>query len=234
MITVVKSETRGATQLDWLDSKHTFSFADYYNPSMMRFGPLRVINEDIIAPGQGFGAHPHRDMEIITYICEGALEHRDSMGSGEVITAGEVQHMTAGSGVIHSEFNASPTAPVHLFQIWIMPRDKNLQPGYSQQKVEWMRNAWTLLAAPDHSVDSAPLKIHQDVDLYGARIDAGRTLAFQSKRGGLWVQIARGEARVGEQIVTAGDGIAVRDEAVLYLLATTEAEVLLFDVPLAG
>lgn len=234
MITVIKGETRGTTQLDWLDSKHTFSFADYYNPSMMRFGPLRVINEDWIAPGQGFGAHPHRDMEIITYICEGALQHRDSMGSGEVITAGEVQHMTAGSGVVHSEFNASPTTPVHLFQIWIMPREKNLRPGYAQQKVEWRQNAWTLLAAPSGTPDKAPLKIHQDVELYGGRIDGGQTLRYFGKRGGMWLQIARGEARIGEQIVTAGDGIAISEEASVEIVALQDTEVLLFDVPIGS
>lgn len=233
MIKVIDANSRGKTQLVWLDSKHTFSFGDYHNPRMMGFGPLRVINEDVVEPGQGFGSHPHRDMEIITYVCEGALQHRDSMGSGEVITAGEVQHMSAGSGVIHSEFNASPDASVHFYQIWIFPQERSLQPSYSQKRIEWKQNDWTVLAAPKNESNGGVLKINQDVELLGARIDEGRTLTYSPKRGSVWVQVARGQARIGEQLVEPGDGVAVQDESSISITAVTPVEVLLFDLPKA-
>jgi quercetin 2,3-dioxygenase len=187
MMQVIDSNTRGATKLNWLDSKHTFSFGEYYNPGMMGFGPLRVINEDVVEPGQGFGSHPHRDMEIITYVCEGALQHRDSMGAGEVIGAGEVQHMSAGSGVIHSEFNASENAPVHFYQIWIVPAQKGIKPSYSQKKVEWKNNEWTVLAGPEST--NGAMKINQDVELLAARVTEGSTLQYTPKRGSAWLPL---------------------------------------------
>jgi len=233
MIRVIDAGSRGTTQLNWLDSKHTFSFGEYYNPSMMGFGPLRVINEDVVAPGGGFGSHPHRDMEIITYVCKGALQHRDSMGTGEVITAGEIQHMSAGNGVVHSEFNASSTDPVHFYQIWIMPNEKGIRPSYSQKKVEWKNNDWTVLASPKQSEEAA-LKINQNVELLSARIDEGKTLMYSPKRGNAWLQIARGQARIGDKLVRAGDGVAVQDEKSISISADTTVEVLLFDLPNAS
>ena len=202
MITVRSSAERGESKLNWLDSKHTFSFADYYDPSHMHFGPLRVINEDFIAPGGGFGSHPHRDMEIITYVVAGALEHRDSMGHGEVINAGEVQRMSAGTGVIHSEFNHSKSTPVHLLQIWIMPEQKGITPGYEQQMLDMKPNEWVCVAGKNNG---AALKIHQDVELLAARISADEKLEYVPQRGGCWLQIVRGSVQVNGQTLKQGD-----------------------------
>ncbi len=234
MITVIDGNTRGTTHLDWLDSKHTFSFGDYYNPRMMGFGPLRVINEDVVEPGEGFGSHPHRDMEIITYVCEGSLKHQDSMGTGEVITAGEVQHMSAGRGVIHSEFNASSNKPVHFYQIWIIPEQTGIQPSYSQKKVEWESNEWTLLAAPKDQSSGTALKINQNVELLSARLDAGKTLTYSPKRGSAWLQVASGQLRIGDLSAKAGDGVAVQNEASFSITSESGADVLLFDLPVAS
>jgi quercetin 2,3-dioxygenase len=230
MIRVIDGNSRGATRLGWLDSKHTFSFGEYYNPEMMGFGPLRVINEDVVEPGQGFGSHPHRDMEIITYVCDGSLQHKDSMGTGEIITAGEVQHMSAGRGVIHSEFNASSTTPVHFYQIWIIPDKKGVTPVYSQKRIDWQRNTWIALAGPKHSHDVA-LQINQDVEIFAARIDAHKTLQFSPARSKVWVQIASGQARINDKLLTAGDGAAVQDEKSIPITAESDVEVLVFDLP---
>ncbi len=207
MIRVRKASERGSSNLDWLDSKHSFSFADYYDPEHMGFGPLRVINEDVIDPGKGFGSHPHRDMEIITYIIEGALEHKDSMGTGQVIRKGELQRMSAGTGVVHSEFNHSSTEPVHLLQIWIRPEKSGIQPGYEQKQIELGDNSWKILAGPE--VSETSLRIHQNVLLLGARLDIGNTLAVPSQ---CWLQMIKGCAGIADAEIQSGDGVAVSNE----------------------
>lgn len=225
MIRVRKASERGASNLDWLDSKHSFSFADYYDPDHMGFGPLRVINEDVIDPGKGFGSHPHRDMEIITYIIEGALEHKDSMGTGEVIRKGELQRMSAGTGVVHSEFNHSSTEPVHLLQIWIRPEKSGIQPGYEQKQIALGDNTWKVLAGPE--VAESSLRIHQNVLLLGARIGAGQALSVPSE---CWIQVIKGRAQIGELEIQSGDGVAVSNELGLKLTAAEETEVLAFNM----
>ena len=173
MITVRKANDRGRTQIDWLNSFHTFSFGDYYDPEWMAFGPLRVINEDFVVPGQGFGTHPHRDMEIITYIVQGALEHRDSLGTGSIIRPGDVQRMTAGSGIRHSEFNPSPSEPVHLLQIWIMPDQKNLTPSYDERKFSDAERRGKLRLIASKQGDEGSVKINQDAKVYASLLSPG-------------------------------------------------------------
>jgi quercetin 2,3-dioxygenase len=232
MTKVRRSDERGMTRLDWLDSRHTFSFAEYYDPAAMGFSCLRVINEDRIAPGQGFGTHPHRDMEIITWILEGALRHRDSMGSSSVIRAGDIQRMTAGTGVTHSEFNDSTEHPVHLLQIWIEPSRRALAPGYEQRNfpVERRRGRLCLVASPDGRDDS--LTIHQDVLIYIGTLEAGTPLVRDLAPGRkAWVQVARGVAEVNGVQMSAGDGARIADERQVVLSSPKEAEVLLFDIP---
>ena len=231
MIDIIRSEARGAADHGWLKSRHTFSFADYHNPSMMGFGKLRVINEDWIEPGQGFGTHPHRDMEIVTYMIGGALEHKDSMGNGSVIRPGELQRMTAGTGVLHSEFNASQSDQAHLLQIWILPERNGLEPGYEQKlfPAEEKRNRWRVVVSPDARDGS--LKIHQDIELHSALLDAGTALdyTFGERRRG-FVQVVSGDVEVGDQTLTAGDAFAVVDQESLTVHATSAAELLLFDM----
>jgi redox-sensitive bicupin YhaK (pirin superfamily) len=231
MIDIIRSEARGAADHGWLKSRHTFSFADYHNPSMMGFGKLRVINEDWIEPGQGFGTHPHRDMEIVTYMIGGALEHKDSMGNGSVIRPGELQRMTAGTGVLHSEFNASQSDQAHLLQIWILPERNGLEPGYEQKlfPAEEKRNRWRVVVSPDARDGS--LKIHQDIELHSALLDAGTALdyTFGERRRG-FVQVVSGDVEVGDQTLTAGDAFALVDRESLTVHATSAAELLLFDM----
>ncbi|MBI3933773.1 MAG: pirin family protein [Acidobacteria bacterium] len=234
MITVRPSEDRGHTQIGWLDSWHSFSFDQYYDPRHTSFRALRVINEDWVAPGAGFPMHPHRDMEIITYILEGALEHKDSMGKGSVIRPGEVQRMTAGTGVLHSEFNASKDQRVHLLQIWILPEKLQLEPSYEQKlfSKETMEGAWKLLAGPD-ARDGA-LTIHQDAELHAARLRGGETLRYNLKPGRhAWLQVADGALELDGIEVHAGDGAAISDQATFTLKVSPDsptAEVLLFDL----
>jgi redox-sensitive bicupin YhaK (pirin superfamily) len=197
----------------------------------MGFGPLRVINEDIVAPAQGFGSHPHRDMEIITYVLEGELEHRDSMGHGEVIHAGEVQRMTAGTGVVHSEFNHSKKTPVHLLQIWIVPDERSLAPGYEQKLLTMPPNEWVTVAGKN---GEGALKIHQDVLLMAAKISANQTLEYAPKHGNAWVQVARGSVKVDDHALTQGDGAEIRNQNKIQFTAAEDSEVLLFDLPVAG
>jgi len=231
MIDVIRSDSRGAAEHGWLKSKHTFSFADYHNPAMMRFGKLRVINEDWIQPGKGFGTHPHRDMEIITYMIDGALEHKDSMGNGSVIAQGELQRMTAGSGVMHSEFNPSGDTEAHLLQIWIMPESKGLEPGYEQKLFpgEEKRNKWRLVGSRDGRDQS--LTIHQDVNLLSTELSANETLDYEfngGRRG--FLQVVRGSVEVEQQSLAAGDALTVRDQGSLTLSAIENSELLLFDM----
>ena len=231
MFQVVRSDSRGAADHGWLKAKHTFSFADYHNPEMMGFGPLRVINEDRIEPSQGFGTHPHKDMEIVTYIIDGALEHKDSMGNGSVIRAGDVQRMTAGTGVFHSEFNNSADQPVHLLQIWVLPRKSSLEPGYEQQHFtrEDKLNQWRLVASSDGR--DASMTVHQAVDLHASALDAGFELqhAFAEGHSG-FLQLVSGSVAANGEKLDAGDGVAIHDVASLTVTAISDAEAILFDM----
>jgi redox-sensitive bicupin YhaK (pirin superfamily) len=232
MITVRKAAERGLSETDWLESHHTFSFADYADASHMGFGRLRVINDDTVAPRRGFGRHPHRDMEILSYVLDGALEHRDSMGNGSVIRPGELQRMTAGTGVVHSERNASPQLPVHFLQIWIEPDARGLAPGYEQKAfaVEGTRNALRLIGSRDGRDGS--VTIHQDVSLYATRLEPGARVELPLVAGRrAWVQVARGEAQVVGQSLAAGDGAAIEREATVTVKGgDIPAEVLVFDL----
>ncbi|MDH3533386.1 MAG: pirin family protein [Gammaproteobacteria bacterium] len=231
MIDVIRSESRGNADHGWLKSKHTFSFANYHNPSMMGFGKLRVVNEDRVEPGQGFGTHPHRDMEIVTYVIDGALEHKDSMGNGSIIRPGELQRMTAGTGVLHSEYNHSTEDVVHFLQIWILPERNGLEPGYAQKlfATEQKRNHWHLVASRDGR-DGA-LTIHQDVNLYATVLDKDRELdhAFDGRRRG-FLQVVKGSVAIGGEQLLAGDAVAMQDQAALRIRAAAAAELLLFDM----
>jgi redox-sensitive bicupin YhaK (pirin superfamily) len=229
MINVRKSAERGHFDHGWLDTRHTFSFADYHDPAQMGFGVLRVINEDRVEPGRGFGTHGHRDMEIISYVLEGALAHRDSTGGGGVLRPGEVQRMSAGHGVKHSEMNGSETEPVHFLQIWIVPSERSIQPGYEQREFADRDGRLRLVASPDGREDS--LTIHQDVEMYATNLNPGDTLTHTLRNGRqAWVQVARGTASVNGVTLAAGDGAAVSDERQLTLTGSG-AEVLLFDLP---
>jgi len=231
MFQIVHSDSRGAADHGWLKAKHTFSFADYHNPEMMGFGPLRVINEDRIEPSQGFGTHPHKDMEIVTYIVEGALEHKDSMGNGSVIQAGDVQRMTAGTGVFHSEFNHSADQSVHLLQIWILPRKSSLQPGYEQQHYtrEDKLNQWRLVASSDGR--DASMTVHQAVDLYASVLEVGNELqhSFAEGHSG-YLQIVSGSVAANGEKLEAGDGAAIHEVDSLTVTAISDTEAILFDM----
>ncbi len=230
MITLRPSSDRGHANHGWLDSYHTFSFANYYDPNHMGFRALRVINEDQVQPGRGFGTHSHRDMEIITYVLEGAVEHKDSLGNGAVITPGEVQRMSAGTGIMHSEFNPSQTQPVHFLQIWIVPDRQGLQPSYEQRAFGEERQGKLRLIAAKDGRDGA-VTIHQDADLYSAVLQPGEQVShqLQPNRYG-WLQVARGAASLNGYDLKAGDGVAVSDAELLTISTDTEAEILLFDL----
>lgn len=226
-----KAHERGQANHGWLQSQHTFSFASYYDQNFMGFGPLRVINEDRVEPGRGFGTHPHRDMEILSYVLEGALEHKDSMGTGSVIRPGEVQLMSAGTGVTHSEFNASKTEPVHFLQIWVVPAEQGTKPRYEQREFPASERGgqWRVLASPDVADDA--LVIGQDVKLLGATLDAGSRLDRQlADDRYYWLQVARGTVESGGETLSAGDGLALVREHNLSLTASEDAELLLFDM----
>lgn len=232
MITIRPSDERGHADHGWLDTRHTFSFAGYRDPTHMGFRVLRVINEDHVAPGQGFGTHPHNDMEIITYVLDGALEHKDSLGTGSVIRRGDVQRMSAGRGVLHSEFNHSQEDPVHLLQIWLYPSVRGLQPSYDQKRFDddSKRGRLRLLVSPDGRDGS--LGMHQDAYLYATILESGAhvTHRFEPGRYG-WIQVVDGSVRVNGSELKAGDGAAISDESQLVLTAKQAAEVLLFDLP---
>jgi redox-sensitive bicupin YhaK (pirin superfamily) len=231
MIQIRPAKDRGQTALTWLDSRHTFSFGDYYDPAHLSFGALRVINDDRVAPSAGFGTHPHRDMEIITYVLQGALEHRDSLGTGSAISAGEVQRMTAGTGILHSEFNASPTEPVHLLQIWILPEKRGLEPGYEQRVIplEEKRGQLRLIASRDGRKDS--LLLHQDADVYATVLEAGERVSHRLRHGRkAWVQVATGEILLNDRLLQAGDGAALENEDGLVLTGKQPAGILVFDL----
>jgi redox-sensitive bicupin YhaK (pirin superfamily) len=231
MIALRKSADRGRTKIDWLDSRHSFSFGDYYDADQMGFRTLRVINEDRVRPGAGFPTHPHRDMEIVTYILEGALEHKDSLGTGSVIRPGEAQRMSAGTGITHSEFNHSKTDPVHFLQIWITPSTRGIAPGYEQKTIDDAKahGSFAPVASPDARDQS--VKIHQDAMLSVAKLERGQTVAANLKKGRHgWVQVARGAVTVNGTALAEGDGAAVRDEEKVTIVANSPAEVLFFDL----
>jgi len=231
MITLRRADERGRFDFGWLDTRHTFSFGDYYDPDHMGFRTLRVLNEDRVQPGQGFPTHPHRDMEIVTYVLEGALAHKDSMGNGSTILPGEVQRMSAGTGVTHSEYNHAPDAVTHFLQIWIRPERPGLQPSYEQVRFpsEELRDSLRLLASRDGRDGS--VTVHQDVALYGSRLGAGREISHTLAPGrAAWVQVARGTLAFAGLTLGAGDGVSVLDGELLALSALTDAEFLLFDL----
>jgi redox-sensitive bicupin YhaK (pirin superfamily) len=231
MLTIRRAEQRGHANHGWLDSHHTFSFAEYHDPKHMGFRGLRVINEDRVAPGRGFGTHPHRDMEIISYVLDGALEHRDSLGTGSVIRHGEVQRMSAGTGVRHSEFNSSKTEPVHFLQIWILPGQKNIEPSYEQRSfdVEQRRNGLRLVVDPEGR-DGA-LTIHADARLFAGTLVAGASITHEvPQRRHAWIQVARGTVDVAGTVLRAGDGASTSDAGPLTITASEDAELLVFDL----
>ena len=231
MITVRSAEERGHTQLAWLDSRHTFSFDRYYAPRHMGFRALRVINDDRVAPGQGFATHSHRDMEILTYVLEGTLAHEDNLGNRFVIRRGEMQRMTAGTGIAHSEFNASPTDPVHFLQIWIQPDRAGLPPGYEQRSfpIEKGHDKLRLMASCDGR--DASVTVHQDADVFVVRLGPGDGVVHRPRRGRqLWVQVAHGATTLNGVPLAAGDGAAVIDEDAIRLEANQATEILVFDL----
>ena len=231
MIEIRRSQERGHANHGWLDTRYTFSFADYYDPNHEHFRTLRVINDDRVAGGGGFPMHPHRDMEIVTYVLEGALEHRDSIGNGSVIRPGDVQRMSAGTGVTHSEFNSSKTEPVHLLQIWMFPERKGLKPSYEQKpfREEEKRGRLRLVASSDGREGS--VTIHQENDLYATILHAGETVRHELKpKRHAWVQVARGSVKLNGQELAEGDGAAISEEKTVQLTGVDPAEVLLFDL----
>jgi quercetin 2,3-dioxygenase len=231
MLTIRRSSERGHANYGWLDTYHSFSFADYFDPQHMGFRALRVINEDVVQPGQGFGMHGHRDMEIITYVLSGALGHQDSMGNGEMLRAGELQRMTAGTGVMHSEFNPSSTEPVHLYQIWIKPQQHGLTPEYEQKAfpVNGHANQWRLVASPDGREGS--LSIHQRASLSLAELEPGKQITYTLEPGHhAWLQVVRGKVTVNGQSLQTSDAVAVSDESELTVQSENAAEVMLFDL----
>lgn len=231
MLTVRHAKQRGHADHGWLDSYHTFSFASYYDPAFMGFRGLRVINEDRVQPGQGFGTHPHRDMEILSYVLDGGLQHRDSLGSGSVIRPGDVQRMSAGTGILHSEFNASKEAPVHFLQIWIQPQQHGIAPSYEQKHFPPTERVGRLRLVASPAAEDGSLRIHADVRVYAGLLAAGQSVEHALASGRhAWVQVARGTVRVNGVEVQAGDGVALSQEAQLRIEGVADAELLLFDL----
>ena len=231
MITIRSAQSRGAANFGWLDSRHTFSFGNYYDANHMGFADLRVINEDKVTPGQGFGTHAHRDMEIISYVLEGALEHKDSIGTGSIIRPGDVQRMSAGTGIRHSEFNASQTEPVHFLQIWILPEQEGIAPSYVQKTFteEEKRGKLRLVGSRDGREGS--ITIHQNVDFYAASLQDGDTVNHALTEGRVaWLQVVRGAVQLNEQTLTVGDGAAIEESPLTLRGASNDAEVLFFDM----
>jgi redox-sensitive bicupin YhaK (pirin superfamily) len=231
MITPRRAQERGQTSLPWLSSRHTFSFAEYYDPNHMGFSVLRVINDDRIAAGGGFPSHPHRDMEIVTIVLDGALAHRDNLGNGSVIRPGEVQRMTAGRGIVHSEFNSSATEPLHLLQIWLLPDRPGLAPGYEQKRFERAENDFPrLVVSPDGQGGS--LTINQDARLSVGALGTGNSARVQIGDGRrAWIHVARGRVRMNGVELNEGDGAGVESESALEFSALSDAQLLLFDLP---
>lgn len=232
MITIRPAQDRGNANFGWLDSRHTFSFGNYYDPNHMGFADLRVINEDKVLPGQGFGTHGHHDMEIISYVLEGALEHKDSLGTGSVIRPGDVQRMSAGTGITHSEYNASKTEPVHFLQIWILPDTKGIEPGYEQKTFTDGEKRGQLRLVGSRDGRDGSITIHQDVDFYATSLQEGEEVSHSFVTGRVvWLQVAHGAVQLDDQPLTAGDGAAISNESLITLRGAANAsEVLLFDM----
>jgi redox-sensitive bicupin YhaK (pirin superfamily) len=231
MLRLRRAAERGQADHGWLKTAHTFSFADYFDPAHMGFRSLRVMNEDRVAPGQGFGAHSHRDMEVLSYVLEGELEHRDSLGNGSVLRPGELQRMTAGTGVRHSEFNPSESAPVHFYQIWLLPESTGLSPGYEQRAFPEAEKdgKWRLVASRGGRDGS--LTVHQDAEVFLAVLRPGQVLRHELRPGRhAWLQALRGRVEVNGQVLDTSDGAAVSDERVLTVRGVGAAEVMLFDL----
>ncbi|MEO9150286.1 MAG: pirin family protein [Burkholderiaceae bacterium] len=226
-----RAEDRGRADFGWLDSRHTFSFGHYHDLQHMGFGPLRVINEDRVHPGRGFDTHAHNDMEILSYVIDGELAHKDSIGTGSVIRPGDLQRMTAGTGVRHSEFNASQTAPVHFLQIWILPERRGLAPGYEQKSFSHEDKAGALRLIGSRDGRDGSVTIHQDVSLYATVLTEGQRVIHElADDRKAWIQIVRGEVRVGDMQLKAGDGAALTGAASISIEGASDAEVLLFDM----
>jgi len=231
MIAVRHADDRGLANFGWLNSRHTFSFGHYYDPQFMGFGPLRVINEDRVAPAKGFDTHGHRDMEILSYVLEGALQHKDSMGNGSVIRPGDVQRMSAGTGVRHSEFNASDAESVHFLQIWVLPEREGMEPGYEQKAFSEDEKRGRLRLVGSHDGREGSVTIHQDVDLYATVLGDDDVVSHELTAGRKgWVQIARGGAVLNGTQLNPGDGVALEGPVRFTLTGSPEAEVLLFDM----
>ena len=233
MIKIIKSNQRGRSKIDWLNSFHSFSFSDYFDRERMHFGPLRVLNEDYVEPAAGFPTHPHKNMEIITYVLQGALEHRDSTGTHSVINAGDLQKMTAGKGVYHSEFNPSKVEDVHLFQIWIMPDQHDLTPSYEQITLDKKERNNELQLVASNTRSDGKIFISQDVNLYLADLEKGKEIKLKIKKGrGIFLQTISGELTVGNITLSKGDALEVTEESELVIISNTDAELMLFDVKL--
>jgi redox-sensitive bicupin YhaK (pirin superfamily) len=231
MITVRSSQERGSANFGWLDSRHTFSFGEYYDSAHMGFASLRVINEDRVAPGKGFATHGHRDMEIISYVLDGALEHQDSIGNGSIIRPGDVQRMSAGKGIQHSEYNHSPTDEVHFLQIWIVPEVVGIEPGYEQKNFSAAekKGNWRLLGSREGRDGS--ILIHQDIDFSAAILENGKTIDYTFATGRVgWLQVARGTVSLNDSLLSAGDGAAIHGETIVVTSQSDDTEVLLFDM----
>ena len=231
MVTVRRSNERGGGDYGWLNTRHTFSFDQYYDPKWMGFRSLRVINEDVVAPSGGFPTHPHHDMEIITYVLSGKLEHKDSLGTGSIILPGDGQRMTAGSGIRHSEFNPSTKEPVHLLQIWILPERRGIEPSYEQKSFALPEKQGQLRLIASRNGENGSVRINQDAKLFVSLLKPGETVthALEQNRHA-WVQVAKGEVEVNRQKLHQGDGAAVSDEAELVILGEKDSEVLVFDL----
>jgi len=228
-----KSDSRGKANFGWLDSRHSFSFGEYHDPAHMGFGPLRVINDDRVAPGGGFAPHGHRDMEIISYVLEGGLQHQDSLGNGSVIRPGDVQRMSAGTGIRHSEYNASKTEPVHFLQIWIIPERQGIAPGYEQKTFDHAHRQGQLRLVASRDGRAGSVTVHRDADMYAALLGAGDRVAHELRPGrGAWVHVARGSVALNGTGLTAGDGASLSTPGALVLDQGQDAEVLLFDMAL--
>jgi len=227
----MRSKDRGTADFGWLQSRHSFPFGHYYNPQQMGFGNLRVINEDRVLPGKGFGTHGHKDMEIISYVISGALEHKDSMGNGSIIRPGDVQRMSAGTGVRHSEFNPSGTEPVHFLQIWILPEKTGTDPGYEQLHFSGLKRTNRLCLVASHNGKDGSLSIQQDADLYACLLEQGMSVSHALAAGRRsWIQVVRGDIRVNGNPISSGDAAAVEAEDSLEITAGENAEFLLFDL----
>ena len=232
MITIRPQDRRGVANFGWLDSRHSFSFGHYFDPNYMGFASLRVINEDKVIPAKGFGTHGHQDMEIISYVLAGELEHRDSMGNGSVIRPGDIQRMSAGTGVRHSEFNASKTNPVHFLQIWILPETKGLEPSYEEKNFSSQITAGELTLVGSRDGRDNSVTIHQDVNLYLGSLDKSDRLTYQiANNRAVWLQVTKGKVELNDRLLQAGDGAAIADETEIAIVGNqSDSEILLFDM----